>query len=425
MASRQDCAAPPVRHGIAWPDMSAPPAFRMLGFPVQVRPGFMLLLVLVIVINGPERGVWLALFLALFTLLHELGHALAARATGARAEIALDFLYGYASFVPTRELKRWERAGISLAGPATQIVISVIALRLTGITSLRPQESWSAAQLGLWWAGPVIGLVNLVPVLPFDGGNIAEAGLDRVLPRGLSRGVMIYVSIAITIGGAAWLFFTPRLSSLGVFAMIPLIAQLQMLSAHRRPARGHRGEVDSASLFSAGEAKAWRSGAVDGFVGGQLPSPWYRAHQQLSQGHPDIARHVLTADFTDTEEPNWWPPESAPESALDTLVRLLPDPLPIGRTYSEFVLATVLLRLGEFERAANYAAAAYHRESSPMLAVCVSRGAAALGDRGVALGWLRAAVGSGPPTDGLRHAADSAPEFDGLRHDREFQAITD
>ncbi|MEO5900888.1 MAG: hypothetical protein ABIR68_12280, partial [Ilumatobacteraceae bacterium] len=74
--------------------------------------------------------------------------------------------------------------------------------------------------------------------------------------------------------------------------------------------------------------------------------------------------------------------------------------------------------------AANYGAAAYRREASPMLAVCVSRAAAALGDRSVALGWLRAAIGVGPPTDGLRHAADHAPEFDDLRHDREFQALT-
>ncbi len=404
--------------------MAAPPQFRLLGFPVQVRPGFMLLLVLVVVINGPELGVWLALFLALFTLLHELGHAVAARATGARAEIALDFLYGYASFRPTRELKRWERAGISLAGPATQIVISVVALRLTGITSLRPDGSWSAAQIGLWWAGPVIGLVNLVPVLPFDGGNIAEAGLDRILPRNSARGVMIYASIAITVAGSAWLFFTPRLSSLGIFAMIPLIAQLQLLGGHRRSGEGDDAVVDSASLFAAGEALAWSSGRVDGFVDGQLPSPWYRAHQQLAQGHPDIARLVLAADFTDPEEPNWWPPEAAPPTALGLLVGLLPDPLPVGRTYSEFVLATVLLRLGQFERAANYAAAAYHRESSPMLAVCVSRGAAALGDRGVALGWLRTAVGAGPASDGLRHATDSAPEFDALRHDREFRSIT-
>jgi Zn-dependent protease len=404
--------------------MASPPAFRLLGFPVQVKPGFMLLMVLVIVVNGPEHGVWLALFLALFTLLHELGHAVAARATGAKAEISLDFLYGYASFTPTRELKRWERAGISLAGPATQIIISVIALRAMGITTLRPDNSWSPAQLGLWWAGPIIGMVNLIPVLPFDGGNIAEAGLDALLPRGVAKTVMIYLSIGITIGGAILLFTNPRLQSLGIFAMVPLIAQLQMLGQHRGQGRPAAVEMDSASLFAAGEAAAWRDGDVGRFVGGQLPSPWYRAHQQLSQGHPEVARQLLLADFADEETPNWWPPDAATEKSLEALVRLLADPLPTGRTYSEFVLASVLLRLGEFERAANYAAAAYRREPSPMLAVCVSRAAAALGDRGVALGWLRAAIGPGPATDGLRHAADHAPEFDDLRHDREFQDIT-
>jgi hypothetical protein len=163
---------------------------------------------------------------------------------------------------------------------------------------------------------------------------------------------------------------------------------------------------------------------VDKFVGGQLPSPWYRAHQQLTQGHPDVARQLLLADFAEPGTPDWWPPDAAPEMALHDLVHLLGEPLPIGRTYSEFVLASVLLRLGDFEPAAKYAAAAYQREPSPMLAVCVSRAAAALGDRVVALGWLRAAVGEGPPTDGLRHAADNAPEFDKLRHDREFQALT-
>ncbi|MCU1501218.1 MAG: peptidase family protein [Ilumatobacteraceae bacterium] len=402
--------------------MASPPAFRLLGFPVQVKPGFLLLMVLVIVVNGPELGVWLALFIALFTLLHELGHAVAARATGAKAEISLDFLYGYASFTPTRELKRWEQAGISLAGPATQIIISLVALRATGATGLVADRSWSSAQLGLWWAGPVIGLVNLIPVLPFDGGNIAQAGLDAVLPRGMAKVVMIYLSIGVTVGGAVLLFTLPRLHSLGIFAMVPLIAQLQMLGQHRH--RSHRPEMDSASLFAAGEAAAWRDGDVDRFVGGQLPSPWYRAHQQLCQGHPEVARQVLLVDFTDPETPNWWPPDAAPEMSLDALVRLLPDPLPTGRTYSEFVLASVLLRLGSFERAANYAAAAYRREPSPMLAVCVSRAAAALGDRPVALGWLRAAIGDGPATDGLRHAADHAPEFDDLRHDHEFQSLT-
>src|SRR6185312_648678 len=229
----------------------------------------------------------------------------------------------------------------------------------------------------LWWAGPVIGLLNLIPVLPFDGGNIAEAGLDAVLPTGTARTVMIYASLAITGAGAVLLLLSPRWRSLGVFAMVPLIGQLQMLSAVRGGAQRPSREVDSASLFAAGEAAAWREHRVDRFVDGQLPSPWYRAHQQLTQGHPHVARQVLVGDFTDRDDPNWWPPDAAPDMALDDLVHLLGEPLPIGRTYSEFVLASVLLRLGEFDRAAHYAAAAYQRQPSPMLAVCVSRAAAA------------------------------------------------
>jgi len=404
---------------------AAPPAsFRLFGFPVHVRPGFLLLLVLIIAVNGTKLGIWLALFLAIFTLLHELGHALAARATGAKSEISLDFLYGYASFVPTRHLKRWERAGISLAGPAVQIVVGTICFVLAGGDSWHPNGSWTDVQFALWWAGPVIGLINLIPVLPFDGGNIAEAGLDAILPRGAARTVMIYVSLAITGAGAVLLLLSPQWRMLGVFAMVPLIGQLQMLNAVRSGGQRPSRAVDSASLFAAGESAAWREHRVDKFVGGQLPSPWYRAHQQLTQGHPEVARQLLVADFADPGEPDWWPPDAAPEMALDSLVHLLGEPLPIGRTYSEFVLASVLLRLGEFDRAAHYAAAAYQRQPSPMLAVCVSRAAAALGNRTVALGWLCAAVGEGPPSDGLRHAADSAPEFDKLRHDREFQALT-
>ena len=120
--------------------MSSQPAFRLFGFPVHVRPGFYMLMVLVVIAQRARRsGLWLAGFLAGLTLLHELGHAVAARATGARAEISLDFLAGYASFVPTRHLKRWERAGISFAGPAIQIPVSVLGLWAMGVHPLHPR----------------------------------------------------------------------------------------------------------------------------------------------------------------------------------------------------------------------------------------------------------------------------------------------
>ena len=69
---------------------------RIFGFPVQIRPGFALFMLLIIVINGVPMGPWLAGSVAGFTLIHELGHAVAARRTGATARISLDFLAGYA-----------------------------------------------------------------------------------------------------------------------------------------------------------------------------------------------------------------------------------------------------------------------------------------------------------------------------------------
>src|SRR5215207_1084562 len=102
--------------------MGNAPLFRLFGFPIHVKGGFVMFMVLVIIVNdGGPLGFWIAGSAAALTLLHELGHAFAARATGAKAEISLDFLAGYASFVPARPLKRWERAGISISGPAVQI----------------------------------------------------------------------------------------------------------------------------------------------------------------------------------------------------------------------------------------------------------------------------------------------------------------
>lgn len=73
---------------------------RVLGFPVQIRPGFVLFMLLIVVVNGQPMGYWLAGSVTVFTLVHELGHAVAARRTGATASISLDFLAGYASFTP-------------------------------------------------------------------------------------------------------------------------------------------------------------------------------------------------------------------------------------------------------------------------------------------------------------------------------------
>lgn len=369
---------------------------------------------LVIVVNGGELGWWIAGSAAVFTLVHELGHGFAARATGAQAEISLDFLAGYASFVPTRPLKRWERAGISLAGPAVQIGLSVAVLLLMGVNPLDSDSFGdTAASLAIWWTGPVMGLFNLVPVLPLDGGHVALAALDALIP-GRSRRVMVYFSIGLTVTIGAYLFTEPRLQGLAFFVLFPLMVQLQMLSAESRRS------TTKVPVAAIGEAGAWANGDVSKMSRGLVPSPWYRASQQLDQGHPDVARDVLLADFVDPEAPNWWPPDAAPTERLAALVALLPHPLPHGRAYSEQVLADVVLRLGQHETAARYAAESFRRAPSTNTALVVARAAGALGDAETAIGWLRAAFHADTNPDALESAMEHDAAFDPLRTDQRF-----
>lgn len=401
--------------------MSTAPSLRIFGFPVDVRPGFVMLLALFAFINQGEVGLWLAGCVGIFTLIHELGHAFAARATGAKASIALDFLAGYASFEPTRPLKRWERAGISLAGPAVQITLGVIVLALMGVSPLDHNEVYSTApSLAVWWAGPVIGLVNLIPILPLDGGNIVMNGLDALIP-GRARTAMLYFSVAVTGGGVVALAASGHATT-SFFLVFLLLTQLQMLQ-HRRTQAGLDQHGTWQGWATSAERQAWTTGTPGTFPPGMTVSPWFRAAVLARTGRLDDAAEVLSNDFMNVQPPNWMPPDAASPAELEALVGLLPRPLPTGNPYSEYVVATALVRLGEFDLAGRYAADLYRRSPGTMPAVVVAQCAATLGDSDLAVKWLQAAYSLGTNLSSLAEAIDQRDEFAQLRDRPDFAQL--
>ncbi|MEY2627498.1 MAG: hypothetical protein RJB08_1257 [Actinomycetota bacterium] len=208
--------------------------FRLFGFKVEVRPGFVLFLVLVVLMYGGSRGLWVAGSIAAFTLIHELGHATAARATGAHAEIALDFLAGYAAYVPRRPLSRWEKAGIAVAGATAQFTSAVIVMLLMGANPFsRADITLNDATLSIWWAGIVLALINLIPILPLDGGAILSLAVERFAPRHARR-FMLWFSIAMSSTGVVATIVFAALQGFLPFAAILLLLQVQMLGAERR-----------------------------------------------------------------------------------------------------------------------------------------------------------------------------------------------
>jgi Zn-dependent protease len=362
--------------------------FNLLGFKVHVQPGFVMFMLLIVVIYGDEFGLWLAGAIAVFTLIHELGHAVSARRHGAHAEISLGFLAGYASYVPTRPISRAGHAFISFSGPGVHIATSVAVLLAIGANPLdRSSFDDSAASFAIWWAGPAIGMLNLIPILPLDGGNIVLQGIDRILP-GRARRIMLLFSIAVTGIAAALMFTTDRFRGFAIFIAFLMITQFQMLGSSKEPM-----------------------------------SPWNSAHQALAAGKAGKARRLLVAALSHSQ-PDAPPPRLQMDATeLAALVDLLPDPMPFGDPTNEYLLANILISVGRFEDAAHYAAGSFERSPNTLSASAVARASGALGDHGTAIGWLRAAADAGTSPAGLASVIDGSPELIGVRQHPDVQAI--
>ncbi len=396
--------------------------FRLLGFDVHVRTGFIMFTGLIVFLYRDAFGVWLAVSIAILTLLHELGHAVAARRAGCHAEISLDFLAGYTSFRATTPLTRLQRAGISLAGPLTQIGISVVILLAMGVNPLSLDSvSQSDASAAIWWAGPAIGALNLIPVLPLDGGHLAQTGLEAFLGQRAVR-VMAVASVTITVTAAVLMFLSGR-TGFVIFIAFLLLNQLQILQATSKS-----GNVAVQRSIDV-ETSAWQTGRPGVLEPGQRLSPWYEAHRAILRGDPGSAMGAILADLRSTKPPRWLPPSAATPEQLRAVVDTLPAALPTaGNEYSARVLAEIMLATGSPQRAGEFAAASFAEHRSSTLATIVARAAAQLGDQGNALRWLGAAAEvteseSASHRRLLAHTMDASPEFRALHGDPTFAAL--
>ena len=142
-------------------------------------------------------------------LVHELGHAVAARARGLAAEVRVHGIGAWAR-IGRREAPEEVPAdewAVALAGPAASFalagVVALAGLALRGPWSVSdlfqsPPDPWTMA-LAITTG---MGVVNLLPMFPLDGGRVVRAVLSPALGR--SRATRLVV-VATGIGAAALL----------------------------------------------------------------------------------------------------------------------------------------------------------------------------------------------------------------------------
>jgi Zn-dependent protease len=190
---------------------------RAAGAPVVVSPGWFLAAVVLTFLFEPTvrafapgigagsyavaAGGTLVLFVSVF--LHELAHALVARRCGVIVqEIAVTLLGGHtrmgaAARTPGRS------ALIGAAGPAANLLLAALAWAASlavpagGVPSLL----LTAAAL----TNGFVGIFNLLPGLPLDGGRVLEAAIWRATGR-RSRGMLAagWVGRLVAVAVVVW-----------------------------------------------------------------------------------------------------------------------------------------------------------------------------------------------------------------------------
>ncbi|MBW3620947.1 MAG: hypothetical protein KY461_11930 [Actinobacteria bacterium] len=177
--------------------------FTLFGVPVTISLSVVLLLAFLgFQLGDPvEIVLWVVIGIT-SVLLHELGHALAARAAGTAPEIALAGLGGVTTYRPTprTEGRGWSLV-IGLAGPAVGIVLGLVAVAL-GAPCCRVAPGAPPAEFALSvfvFVSLVWSVLNLLPILPLDGGQ----ALASLLPGTPSQRQVRAAVVGTVVGAAA------------------------------------------------------------------------------------------------------------------------------------------------------------------------------------------------------------------------------
>jgi Zn-dependent proteases len=199
----------------------------------------LLFLGIVFVWGGGWFGLLLIIAVFASVIAHELGHALVARSAGLPIiDISLYPFGGMARMlVPPRTSA--EEIRMAIAGPIVSLVLGVLFL-FVGWLSDRATV-WVLAEINM-----MLGVFNLIPALPMDGGRILRAYLARRM--GFYRATAIaaraarYLALAIAVIGA---FYSIWLLMLAFFMMF--MANAEEVTAQARRYMGDPGYQDVTS----------------------------------------------------------------------------------------------------------------------------------------------------------------------------------
>ncbi len=236
--------------------------------PIIINPTFWLISGFISFSNCfdmPSFVIWMAI-ITLSILVHEFGHACTALLFGQRSVIELVMLGGLTTRKGKR-LKFWQEFLVVLNGPMAGFLLCVCGIYLRTYFFLGEEYYLLHYALSVMIRVNIMwGILNLIPVIPLDGGHLLSILLEAALGvRGVKIGLAISIILAVAIGFFAYV-------TLGLFGALFLIFAFENYRALRnynvmteddRKSSVQKEFYDAKTLYS----KGYYPEALDAFHG--------------------------------------------------------------------------------------------------------------------------------------------------------------
>lgn len=186
---------------------------NVFGFPLRIDPFFFVLILILgrSRFDRPETLVILFAVVFVSILVHELGHAFVGKSFGLEPSIALTGTGGLTSWEYASHITPPRQIAISLAGPFAGFLLAALVYTLFHVVKYWP-EGWlgevfyaDLININIGW-----GILNLLPVIPLDGGHVVQSIEEWITGRGNGK-VAVGLSVIVAMVVMVWGFSTGQL----------------------------------------------------------------------------------------------------------------------------------------------------------------------------------------------------------------------
>ncbi len=187
----------------------------LFGIPLFLDPSWFFILALVTFINAVDfyptfglvlawsAGLVMALLLFGSVLLHELGHSLVARSQGIKVNSITLFLFGGVASIDRESKTPGQAFQVAIGGPAVSFALFGLLFVLG--QSLPSNSLGQILAFDLGRINLILGIFNLIPGLPLDGGQVLKAAVWK-LTGNRFQGIRWAAKTGKALGGIAIAF---------------------------------------------------------------------------------------------------------------------------------------------------------------------------------------------------------------------------